>query len=932
VSTRWLLVPIAAAAAALLLLLLDDGTPRIRARGSAPPKKGSARRGSEAALPVRNGVAIAGEGAEDAEAGAVPARSLWYGVAVDRRTMAGEAGASVRLEAHPSGQAWQGGFTVEGGRFVVHVPPDLPDDEDLRLVLETRDGRLGSCPVEPPAVAADDVGIVYLRSAETVHGRCVRKGQVPFGPVALELRPFDGLRLSRRGAVHADADDNGHFLFEGVPRGLYALIGRGPRGELFLEIPVVVPADAPLVVPMREAKPLHLTVRNTLGEPVAGARVAARLRGGAASIDPFGPHHALPAAAVETDAEGACATPPMLPGRYEVRVHAGGTRFDFDIRRSPATLVVPADPRVFLRFTRRERPLADTAVRIGAETYVTDAGGIAAVPRGAPPVLRILATEERLGLEGRAEIAHDEIAEGFVSATVDMVRVVEDHAETGPPPGAASMDRSARVVLRDGTPVKGAGILGGLELARTGTDGWTDAGPVPDTGALRLLRPDLASGHPSSGEIGSLSKYVFRWNPGRVVRVKLTDARFGFPVDADVRIGIQPEAWKRAAPGCFESRWDPAYEPDDARIRVAARGYAPVELAPPSAPGPPVIHELRLESAGVAPARTLVLRVWKSGRPVPAAVVEARHDGGPGAEEPGLDRAAALSMDGGLVIFRTLKPARFWITADAGWDGWGRQVATVGDGVAEVQLELSHPRTLTGRVVDGKGRPVEGAVAWTDSSKLVARTRGDGRFALNRVRRRTTIVHAKKPGHATAKAAWVRGGDGALRKRDVVLPRLARVACRLAWKDRGGGDPVPEDILCRAEGKGFADLSTWEDGRLVFHLPPKARVRLTQLAGSAVVRPAHYRLRDAIPLYRGAAIEGSVRGAGEGVLVFARAHERVMAARTDADGRFAFAAVPPGSVALETEGQTEESRRAHALLTAEDGAVLDVELVRSPDS
>ena len=87
--------------------------------------------------------------------------------------------------------------------------------------------------------------------------------------------------------------------------------------------------------------------------------------------------------------------------------------------------------------------------------------------------------------------------------------------------------------------------------------------------------------------LGNQVTVEFTWNPGRLVRIKLTDARVGFPVDSNVRIGIRESAWKRVAPGVFEGLWDPETAPEDARITIKAKGYEPTSLDPPYSPGRP---------------------------------------------------------------------------------------------------------------------------------------------------------------------------------------------------------------------------------------------------------------------------------------------------------------------------------------------------------
>ena len=319
-KARWIILLLAALGAAIGVLLLQSeaGTHQQRARVGA---EGDEKRRETTTLPEEGGDAVE-SGEQDAAAGSASDSNeqVWYGLAIDRRTATGEPNARVRIEGHPSAMIWEGGYTLEGGIFVVPVPTDVPAQDRLRIVVETSDERIGMLGVTLPTLRATDVGRIYLRSRETLAGRCVGKGQVPVSSVSLALRPYGELKPHAHAIAATQADDTGHFEFKNIPRGLYALTGRGPSGELFVETGVVVPHFKPLITQARQAEPLQITVRNTMNEPIPSAKFVARLRGPKAHREPLSEHLVVQAIHATTDAEGEALTPPALPGRYDAQL------------------------------------------------------------------------------------------------------------------------------------------------------------------------------------------------------------------------------------------------------------------------------------------------------------------------------------------------------------------------------------------------------------------------------------------------------------------------------------------------------------------------------------------------------------------------------------------------------------------------------------
>ncbi|MDF1701773.1 MAG: carboxypeptidase-like regulatory domain-containing protein, partial [Planctomycetota bacterium] len=136
-------------------------------------------------------------------------------------------------------------------------------------------------------------------------------------------------------------------------------------------------------------------------------------------------------------------------------------------------------------------------------------------------------------------------------------------------------------------------------------------------------------------------------------------------------------------------------------------------------------------------------------------------------------------------------------------------------------FETTNPRK--GRVVGPDRKPLHGARVtiaepWSDRS---TRTDADGDFVLARLPDRRIIVKIEAPGH-TATRAWLettsqfRRQVFRLRRGQRVLVRVAdregrpaagfQVVARQQPENRKEGDPLPEDFLAEANGKGFVEL------------------------------------------------------------------------------------------------------------------------------
>jgi hypothetical protein len=729
---------------------------------------------------------------------------------------------------------------------------------------------------------------------------------------------------------------------------MYALEGRSPEGLPYLAAPVELPHPGTITIAPVEAHPLPLLIRTSLGHGVGGASVSAKLVGGSPARDPLGPPQLLSTAFTTSGADGVATLDPLPAGPYELEVSVGEERYQFRVDHDGRharrhRLTVPADPRVRVRIVDRDgKPLPRTSLLVGASgragRMTTDDEGVLVVARGHPPTLALSATDEHNGLSGKVTIHHSKILEGQVSSTLRLEPVPMQPFERV---GAGAMRRRAIVRTPSGQPVRGARVYGWRDSALTGSNGVAKLGEMPEDGAIRLERTDLASGFPSSGVVGDRELLQFTWNAGREVKITVTDARFGFRIGGKVRIGLQPGAWRRVEPGTFVSRWDPATAPDDALITVVAPGYERFEIVPPYGAGPPMEFEAKLVRKGVGDTATLVLRITKNGLPtvgvlIGAASMETWVD------VPGRATVHAMSGDDGRVVLRDLRTGRWRFEAYAEWKGWGANNFVLTKGPQEMQLELTRPPSLVGQVIDDRGHPVANALVSSPHARGgVARTKRNGRFALSAKKWRAAAVEivASKPGYATGRATWKRT-KGRWKKAPVVLHRHRTLSLPLAWEDRGG-DPPPADLevlVIGPDGKGRR-IARVEDGRLVADSVPPGVLRLKQLRGSAYL--PSWSIADkkkdlitlpVVKLKRGTRLLGRVqrRKSGvEGVLVSVQtATGRPRIAISDKHGNFEIRGLPPGPVSIEAEGQLPESRERNRGLTARDLETLKVVIDR----
>jgi len=405
---------------------------------------------------------------------------------------------------------------------------------------------------------------------------------------------------------------------------------------------------------------------------------------------------------------------------------------------------------------------------------------------------------------------------------------------------------------------------------------------------------------------------------------------------------LQPNAWKRVAPGEFVSLWDAETADPDAKLVVWAPGYAPYELDRPGAGTDPVEYRAELLRAGDGKTGTLILTVKKSGLDFVGARVRGSCFERSSEVGPGRTALVALSADGGEVVLKNLRPGPWRFAVDAEFDGAGWSSIVIAPGQQRLTVHLRSGPAHRGYVVDDRKRPIEGVViSVRGSDGRVARSRKDGRFALTRVRSRSMTIQlrATKAGYTTTYVDWVRK-NGRWDRKTIVLKPAARLVLPIRWHDNATR-PIPADLrfrLRREVGDDTRDVETSvyvNKGRVIVEHAPQATLKLEQIAGSAFAPTIEFKngksgivRRPDVKLLRGATIRGTVApgrksGAFRLVSVRCRGHQpRVV--RTDRNGNFEMRGVPPGKVAIEISGQTAASRNRNSKLEAVNGETLKV--------
>lgn len=374
------------------------------------------------------------------------------------------------------------------------------------------------------------------------------------------------------------------------------------------------------------------------------------------------------------------------------------------------------------------------------------------------------------------------------------------------------------------------------------------------------------------------------------------------------------------------------------------------------------------------PAQALrVAVVDPGGAPVPAARVSLA------SAQLGLLRRTAVTEADGVAVLSAIVPGRYGLRADAvGWLPAEAQELVFDEGAPPpVELRLRSAGSLAGRVEDGWGRPIAGAVvrlgsdalyfvgesaardAWFRSAltergmlgvtagpvpglpafggvqedfEQVVRTGAQGRFVVAGLHAGTYALTASHPDYANSEETKVELKAGEARSGlTLVLQQGTPVAGRV--RD-GNGRPIAQ-ALVEAEGGGRSVT----DDRGLFVLGRHApRGWLTVRAeGYAPYRGAFSRddpdSLEIVLLEADAGVGGRVQSvSGEplaGAVVRVDPHDRVSAsrvARTDARGLWELVGLPPGTVDVEAEHPDFVSTRTTAALQPGQTTTVDLEL------
>jgi len=435
--------------------------------------------------------------------------------------------------------------------------------------------------------------------------------------------------------------------------------------------------------------------------------------------------------------------------------------------------------------------------------------------------------------------------------------------------------------------------------------------------------------------------------------------------------------------GSSESR-DPYPAPALPQLVVHRPGHA-VGVRTVVADGEPV--ELRLRAAARVTGRV----VDEHDRPLASASVRVLDDFGFDREHRELSQdpavllgelhSAATGADGafrldglwpGQVTLAVLSPGRVTQFAD-------RVVATEGEATDAGVVALSPGRVIEGRVVDDRGRGVQGATAFTAKSEVTQTGRGcvisglgpeddslpfeleaelrrdacravtdaDGRFRIEGVGVPTVTVYARAPGFEAAKLRDVSAGGP-----PIVLALRPETVLEARVVERGTGRPVPEATLearrVVGEHHDTAPLRVERSGdRFVVHgtgrLGTELRARAPGFAETTLRTPGPGltgRQDFEVELLPGAALRGAVRvtdgsPVGSAEVALATAGQPyspdVASARTDAAGAFVLAGLPAGEFELRVraKGHPTPSPRAVTTRAGESQDGLDFTLEES---
>jgi hypothetical protein len=270
----------------------------------------------------------------------------------------------------------------------------------------------------------------------------------------------------------------------------------------------------------------------------------------------------------------------------------------------------------------------------------------------------------------------------------------------------------------------------------------------------------------------------------------------------------------------YESQGEPA---EKARLASDAQGRFEWAL-----PAPPAAAFLRLDAVmpghvaqgtehlvvpGEPAPEDLELRVYPLDFIITGAVRDEQGNALAGARVHGAGFEAHADAEGRYRMPAPSAYSRVFLYAEAAGSAQGRGSVQPLGPATEAQLDFTLRREfqVSGRVLDERGSPIEGATVGAFGSMQLEVTSGeDGRYLLQHIARDDGFygVYASKPGYVMARDD-VAHKQGSAAEIDLVLERGVRIEGRLVTQD---GRPIPggepdgrlRDVRLRGRAHGLA--------------------------------------------------------------------------------------------------------------------------------
>jgi protocatechuate 3,4-dioxygenase beta subunit len=624
-----------------------------------------------------------------------------------------------------------------------------------RVELEVAAAKTGARPPKPLASDADAAGLARVgplpagaARVRVTAAHAARHEQalaLLAGPNALEVKlvpeaPLTGTVVDETGATLAGAllqataaakpssapsspastfearsDAAGRFRFEHLPAGTYALQASAERHELAVVPAVSAPAREPVEVVLPRTAVLHGEVLDDKGQPASEATVTIAGSG------------IWPPKALTTDARGQFEVSPLPGGVYELRAR----RATFASAPQEGVIVEPGG-KAFVRLalepgtSLRGRAFdaeTGTALRGVAVTVGEDA--LSSVPSHATT-----AADGTFAIEGLRALPHRVWmhAPGYVPIAGDPITPRDQPYEF---PLRRSAVLSGVIVDETNHPVANAD----LEVSGTTDSGQPVRVSAVVTPTLALGRPAMPLVPPTGDSLGV--------TVGAVPKIPLVAP----PAAGSDPRALTPEVGFRSdAAGHFRIEGVPP-----GRVQVAARraGFAVGRSPLRDVRSGEEVADLRivLPLGGTLLGRVLDAR----GFPLPSVRLQLDIAGEPAPR-------VTLSGEDGRFEFAAVRGACS-VTAFPLSGAPVRQAVEVASGERqEVSLVVGgETRTLAGRVVDGRGFPISGALVRVDlagaaagSPPRTASSASDGTFQLGSLPPPPYRVQVEHPDYATA--------------------------------------------------------------------------------------------------------------------------------------------------------------------------------------